>query len=184
MANTDNPNSKKNTFVFSLFEAKDSHFNLQTVLSKYADQIKELRKAQWRGKRLTVFLFRDYEFLTKMFGISGAAGIHPCLWCNTTRSNMQKPQHLRLEVPQRSLESIKQDFKRFQRLGQGKRKLASKFNNVCNLPIWDIPLCCVCPPYLRTLLGITQKHHELLETVPQTRRENRSKSCKTKHSNS
>ena len=75
-----------------------------------------------------------------------------------------KPQHLRLEVPQRSLESIKQDFKRFQRLGQGKGKLASKFNNVCNLPIWDILLCSVCPPYLHILLGTTQKHHELLET--------------------
>ena len=54
---------------------------------------------------------------------------------------------------QQSLVSIKRDFKRFQRRGQGKRKLASKFNNVCNLPA-----------YLHILLGITQKHHELLET--------------------
>ena len=84
VANTDNPNSKKNIFVFSSFEAKDSHLNLQAVLSKYAEQIKEPRKAQWRGRRLAVFLFGDYEFLTKMFGISGAAGIHPCLWCNAT----------------------------------------------------------------------------------------------------
>ena len=58
VANTDNPNSKKNTFVFSLFEAKGTHFNLQTVLSKYAEQIKVLRKAQMeRQKTSCIFVW-------------------------------------------------------------------------------------------------------------------------------
>ena len=31
-----------------------------------ADQ-RQLRKAKWRGRRLAILLFGDYEFLTKMF---------------------------------------------------------------------------------------------------------------------
>ena len=58
VANTDNPNSKKNIFVFSSFEAKDSHLNLQAVLSKYAEQIKVLRKAQMeRQKTSCIFVW-------------------------------------------------------------------------------------------------------------------------------
>ena len=26
-------------------------------------------------------MFGDYEFLTNMFGLSGASGRYPCLWC-------------------------------------------------------------------------------------------------------
>ena len=36
-------------------------------------------------------MFGDYEFLSSMYGISGTAGRHPCLWCEITTDDLQLP---------------------------------------------------------------------------------------------
>ena len=48
IANVANPDSKDNTLVFSLFEAKDYRINMKTGLSRFAQQIDELRSMMWR----------------------------------------------------------------------------------------------------------------------------------------
>ena len=84
------PNSVQNTCVFSAFEAKDSPTNLHVAL----DHMKQLQAILWRytqtsthtklivrctlhtyrGNRIRLFLFGDYEFECRMFGITGAQG--------------------------------------------------------------------------------------------------------------
>jgi hypothetical protein len=43
------------------------------------------------------------------------------------------------------------------------RKVASSYQNVIFLPLWNVELDQVCPPYLHILLGVTKRHHEMLE---------------------
>ena len=48
-------------------------------------------------------------------------------------------------------------------VGKGDKKNASSYNNSIHEPILDIPLDRVTPQYLHCLLGITKRHHTLLE---------------------
>ena len=86
------PNSVHNTCVFSCFEAGDSVTHLHSVLNYFKDQVKQLQVMEWRyinasvdcNKELQVFAYRlhtikvfmagDYEFLSTMYGLSGASG--------------------------------------------------------------------------------------------------------------
>lgn len=102
IANRDKPNSGKKTCVFCCFKAGDSTTNLHLALDMYTDQINRLQSSTtWRyatskihhtcvhheithiiilcrGKRIRVFLFGDYEFLCRIFGLSGPTGKHYC----------------------------------------------------------------------------------------------------------
>ena len=117
------------------------------------------------NKKIRVFMFGDYDFLTKMFGLSGAKGLHPCLWCDTTNQNMQKPPHQQKEVEGRRLKTLRRDYRRFMRSGRGNKQHAKRFNNVVSRPVWNIQLRQVCPPYLHILLLIVKKHHQMLESA-------------------
>ena len=48
IVNKENPNSKDNTIVFSLFEAKDLRTNLRTGLERFKTQIDQLQLMEWR----------------------------------------------------------------------------------------------------------------------------------------
>lgn len=48
IANLDKPNSKTNTVVFSMFNAKDSWANLKTALLQYKHQVNILKETTWR----------------------------------------------------------------------------------------------------------------------------------------
>lgn len=48
VCNTNSPNSKDNTVVFSIFEAKDSRPNVRTGLGIFTQQIDEIQKATWK----------------------------------------------------------------------------------------------------------------------------------------
>lgn len=163
VANLTNANSKHNTCIFSIVECKDTPENLRRLLFPYKDQIAELETMQWKGKRTRVFVFGDYDFLTKLYGLSGAQGIHPCLYCTTTKSVIQlDPECNKGNISQRSVAQIKRDYKRYSRAGK-KKKDAQLYNNVVRKPVLDIELEQVTPPYLHILLGIVKKHHDLLE---------------------
>ena len=47
ICNMNNPNSKSNTVVFSVFEAKDRRGNLKIGLSRYKAEIGELQMTIW-----------------------------------------------------------------------------------------------------------------------------------------
>ena len=50
IANVSNPNSKENTVVFSIFEAKDTRPNLKTCLSRYKAQVNITAHKHYRTK--------------------------------------------------------------------------------------------------------------------------------------
>ena len=94
LCNAPRANSVQNTCVFSVFEARDSPSNLHIALDRYHNQIGELQSTEWRyeslalwlivldtiskcfyrGKKIGVFMYGDYEFLCRMYGTSGAQG--------------------------------------------------------------------------------------------------------------
>ena len=92
LCNVEHPNSQKNTCLLSIFMAGDSTTNLHTCLDMYREQMSELDGMALRcvivktihslrsltilcrGRTIKTFLTGDYEFLCKMYGLSGASG--------------------------------------------------------------------------------------------------------------
>jgi hypothetical protein len=91
IVNVAHPNSIQNTCVFAAFEAPDSKTNLHIALERYQGPVSLLQNYQWRymlsnlcglhsytttcrQHSLRIFMSGDYEFLCKMYGLSGASG--------------------------------------------------------------------------------------------------------------
>ncbi|KAL8566641.1 hypothetical protein ACOMHN_049782 [Nucella lapillus] len=84
VANLANANSKHNTCMFTIVECKDTPENLRRLLVPYKDQLSELETMQWKEKRTRVFVFGDYDFLTKLDKVSDPT--EPCeAWNNSFR---------------------------------------------------------------------------------------------------
>ena len=91
--NTPKPNSKNNTIVIGMAAVEDTYENLEeflkggvtkktgSLVSGIIDDLKALQRHLWRGKKIKLSLNGDYDFLCKAYGISGAAGKFPCIWC-------------------------------------------------------------------------------------------------------
>ena len=99
LCNIEHPNSLKSTTLVSVFKAGDSTTNLHTALDMYKEHVSELQgmtlkygclnstiiiictlnniiyimlqHSEWNIK---IFLSGDYEYLCKMYGLSGASG--------------------------------------------------------------------------------------------------------------
>ena len=102
IAHVKSPNSRDNTFMITMFNGKDTAKNLRRALWHYRHQVYKLKKPKWMGKSIKLFLFGDYDFRCKVFGLSGAAGTHPCLWCYTTKRQMQ----------QQKIQTLNQQYKK------------------------------------------------------------------------
>ena len=161
--NLEAPNARGHTNVILCFKGKDYHSNLKKTLGPLKLQIEDVQKMVWKGKKVRVFMCGDYDFLCKMYGLSGSRGIHCCLWCLTASSEIQKDRQIQKKTKARKLNNIKVHHRNFVSKGKGKKANASKFFNVIHLPIWDIPIRQVCPPYLHILLGVVKRHHDHLE---------------------
>lgn len=74
IANVEHPNRPSNTVVFSFFYGKDTRANLKTCLSRFKPHISMLQKQKFEDKPIRVFMYGDYEFLTVMYGLTGASG--------------------------------------------------------------------------------------------------------------
>ena len=48
IVNTANPNSKDNTIIFSIFEAKDYRINILVGLQRFTKQVNDLQEMSWR----------------------------------------------------------------------------------------------------------------------------------------
>ena len=163
VVNLDAPNAKENTVVIGCFETKDLYPNLAKATEIFQSGIDALNQMTWREKRLRLFIFGDYAFLCNLYGLSGSAGIHFCLWCHINRNDMQRPLSDRGKAQKRTHKTIVEDNKRFQREGRGNKQQASHYNNAIHAPLWNVRVSHVCPPYLHLLLGIVKKHHDMLE---------------------
>ena len=161
IGNTNKPNSKNNTYVIAIAKIKDTYTNLNKCMSILRPQLDELSSSEWNGKKIELFVFGDYDFLAKLYGLSGAQGTFPCLWCLQPKSSMMTIQKSPFEA--RSLASLRKDHERFMMHGHGLKKNVSDYNNSLFPPIINVEPTSVCPPYLHILLGIVLKHHRMLE---------------------
>ena len=161
VANTFSPNSHQNTIVIAMAAVKDSYENLSDFLKEgILDDIEKLQTHKWMGKNIKVILNGDYEFLCKAYGISGATGKYPCIWCLMPKNDLDKCDK---KYPARSNQSILDDHNRFQIEENGDKNVVKYYNNALHPPLLPIQLDDVSPPYLHVLLGIVWKHHVLLK---------------------
>ena len=163
--NVTSPNAKENTIATLCFEGKDSDENMERMVGTQREAVQQLMQATWRGKRVRLFLFGDYAFLAKMYGLSGAQGTFGCLWCLIPTSEIQVELGARGRSIGRKLSSMKQDHREFKTKAKGKKTKAALYHNCIRDPLWDVPVRYVCPPYLHILLGIVKRHHDLLESA-------------------
>ena len=163
IANLEKPNAKRNVVVIGMAPIRDTYENLRTILNvcQLQKEIKTMESLTWNNKKIVFMLTGDYEFLTKIYGLSGAAGTFPCLWCVIPRQQLHsvKPN----ESVARSLEDLKAQNDIFVRKFKEDKKQAARCYNCIQLPLLDISLTHICPPYLHILLGLVKKHHNLLE---------------------
>ena len=144
IANVDNPNAKENTFLVCMVECRDSVENLRKILGPEREQINRLDGIIWKEKKTNLRVFGDYDFLLKLYGISGAQSCHPCLSCKASRERIQKSPTDQPTVEERTLNNIRSDFRKFRRTGS-KPSSARVYNNVVAAPIWDIELTHAAP---------------------------------------
>ena len=159
IGNIQKPNSKSNTIVIAMVEARDTHNNLDRFLDGgLGNDIHMLSSHTWQHKKIKLFLNGDYEFLTKMYGLSGAQGSYPWLWCLTPKHEIQNKSP---PASLRNLERLHTDNIAFVEHGEHKKDV-NKHNNSLHAPLIQLELDQVVPPYLHILLGIVQKHHNHL----------------------
>lgn len=131
-------------------------------MGKFKSQVDELQIAMWQQQKICVFVFGDYEFLCHVYGITGANGRHCCLFCTTTKQNMQLSLAERGMSSLRTLESLQNDLEQFKSLGSD-IKLAKQCNNVIDDRMLNVPIDQVALPALHISLGTYLKFFNMLE---------------------
>ena len=85
LVSTKNPNSKDNNILIAMAYIKDSRENMEIIFESIRKQLVDVTNLVWKRKKVELFLFGDNDFLCKIYGISGANGNYPCLWCLTKK---------------------------------------------------------------------------------------------------
>ena len=138
IANVENPNKPENSVVFSVMEAKDYKSNLRLCLERFRRQVEKFSQVTWKGRKIVVFLFGDYEFLCAMYGLSGDAGKFPCLWCTYSTDEIQHPEPQRGNASEyRSLDTLNRDLGKFREEFESELKKEKKANNVIDVPFFQ-----------------------------------------------
>ena len=147
--------------MIALASVRDSYENIARFLEGgFGDELAALHYHMWRQKAIKVSLNGDYDFLCKVYGLSGPQGTFPCLWCLMPRRYMNNTDKDTFIT--RTLDTLIGDNASYTTQCGNKTKVAS-YNNCKNPPLITIELDKVAPPYLHILLGIALKHHKLLE---------------------
>ena len=157
-------NAQQNTFIMALSSIRDSHVNIERFLNGgLGDEIDALSSLTWRNKKIVVFVNGDYEYLCKIYGLSGPQGTHPCLWCLVTKTQIRH-NAVTPSTQQRNLKSLHTNHEAFVAQG-GIKNSVSQHQNCLHAPLSVVELDFVAPPYLHILLGVVLKHHRLLENA-------------------
>ncbi|XP_066926723.1 uncharacterized protein [Clytia hemisphaerica] len=126
----------------------------------YTSQIDELQQMKWNEYCFRVFITGDYEFLCAAYGISGASGRYPCLFCTITKSQLKIPRSQR-NCMLRTLDSLDEKLQEFQK--HDDKAKAKFYENVIGERIFNVPLDQVALPALHISLGTFKKFYDLLE---------------------
>ncbi|CAH1271099.1 COL6A5 [Branchiostoma lanceolatum] len=167
LLNTEHPSSA--TRVFCIIDGKDSRVNLRSATLSLCTDAARLQGSSWRSpdgsdKQLRVFAAGDYALLCLWFGLSGACGTHPCLWCDIRKADMKLAEGEREETATaRTLTSLAADHRDFMQEAAGDIAKAKQYRNVIAPHMLDVPLDQVCIPALHLSLGIFQKLYKMLE---------------------
>ena len=163
IANLEKPNARENTHAVAIVNAKDSNEILSEICVYLNPELKKLKKMTWNGYKFRIFLFGDYVFLYSIFGLSGQAGKHPCLWCNIELNDLRAGAELTSgALTDRTLTSIKRQYLKFKESGSD-IKQAKEYGNCVRPVLLDIDIEMVVPMYLHIHMGIIVKHHDLLK---------------------
>ena len=101
IANTPHANSRDNTILITIVNCKDSFPDLKQILKPFYRPLHGLEKTT--EKKICTFLFGDYDFLQKIYGLSGAQAAHPCLWCKASKHQTKKAPNEQPAIPSRSV---------------------------------------------------------------------------------
>ena len=156
IANLVNPNAKEHTHMVALVEEKDSYEVLQGLLSNLNSDISLLQTSTWDNKEILTFLFGDYAFFCKLYGLSGATGKYPCIWCLISSDEMKRSK--KNTKRSRTLAMLERENRRYNNQGGS----AMEHHNCVRAPLIDIEPDQVVPPYLHILLGLVWNHHVML----------------------
>lgn len=77
---------------------------------------------------------------TYHYAYSKSTGRHCCLWCTIPYSEIKVPLDQSGTIPQRFIETIRQDHENFLNEGKGDIKKAKLYNNCIAEPLVDISL--------------------------------------------
>lgn len=110
----------------------------------------------YSGHTVKLFFSGDYEFLCRVYGLSGPSGKsshftfdfvylittgkHNCLWCLTPSSQLSIPLEMRKRYKERTLESIRNDHKEFMDKGKGNVNIVKSYNNALREPMVNIDI--------------------------------------------
>ena len=157
VGNVLNPNKPENTVIFSTQKPRIKKLILHCAWNdlKLTEQF---NKIKWQNKKFRIFLFRDYEFLCSMYGLSGASGRYPCLWCHIPSSALAVYKEERENMyPPRTLETLTDNLNLFQVTFNHDLKQAKNAYNVIDDIFFKIPLDHVCIPGLHVTLRVYLK---------------------------
>jgi hypothetical protein len=163
IVNTDNPNSADNTPLLHTFEGHDSYANLSECFLRYAKIFELVDGSVVLDKELRLFISGDCEFISRVYGISNASSKHPCFYCTASSVEMNVPNENRSpNVEPRTLPQIR--LQNLAYIADGANPSRQKlFQNVVHLPIFDIPVERIVPPWLHVTLGMVLRLHCNLE---------------------
>ena len=82
-------------------------------------------------------MFGDYEILSNMFGLSGASGRYPCLWCEILSVTLIVPKSEREDIYQlRTLDTLKENQLTFVNKYNSNLKQAKDAFNIIDKPFF------------------------------------------------
>ena len=144
----------KNTIPILVLNAKDTPGNLSTAFASLVQHIDSLAATTWQNKSFRLVLFGDYEFQTTVYGLSGSAGVHPCLHCLSTKQQIQQyPADWEQQPEPCTLNTLSLHHGQFMADGERLSK-AKHLYNATRPAMLSVPIDHVCLPALHLDLGI------------------------------
>ena len=88
IANVGRPNALRHTVVACAFAAGGTSNNLKIGLLRFCQQVAELQSCTWKSHNIRLFMFGDYEYLCRVYGITGASGKFSFVFRSSKKQNV------------------------------------------------------------------------------------------------
>ncbi|XP_038062601.1 uncharacterized protein LOC119733094 [Patiria miniata] len=112
---------------------------------------------------MRLFFFGDYDLMTKMYGICSCNARYCCLHCTASRQRMATPRDEREQSPARTLQTIMDDFQKYEADGSRRSRAKDVSHSIVAKPFLEIDTDHVVLPSLHISLGNFKQMYELEE---------------------